>query len=152
MKIRIIGGSGSGKTHLGKILSLKYVIPHFDLDDIFWDNQASSYGIKTSPVLRDKKLNEILKSDHWIIEGVYYGEWTKRSFLEADQVIILTPNVYLQHWRVIIRWFKRKLGLLPAKKKETLKGLYELINWNHRYNRNELQKIKRLYSSCFKQG
>lgn len=41
MKIHIIGCSGSGKTYLAKALSEKYTIPHFDLDDIQWDNNAA---------------------------------------------------------------------------------------------------------------
>ena len=46
MKIHIIGCSGSGKTYLAKALSNKYDIPHFDLDDVQWDNRADSYGVK----------------------------------------------------------------------------------------------------------
>lgn len=43
MKIHIIGCSGSGKTYL---LSEKYNIPHYDLDDIQWDNNSDGYGVK----------------------------------------------------------------------------------------------------------
>lgn len=42
MKIHIIGCSGSGKTYL---LSEKYNIPHYDLDDIQWDNNSDGYGV-----------------------------------------------------------------------------------------------------------
>lgn len=46
MKIHIIGGSGTGKTYLAKKLSEKFNIPHFDLDDLFWDNSSDRYGVK----------------------------------------------------------------------------------------------------------
>lgn len=38
MKIHIIGGSGTGKSYLAEGLSEKYAVPHFDLDDLQWDN------------------------------------------------------------------------------------------------------------------
>ena len=45
MKIHIIGCSGSGKTYLATALAMKYNIPHFDLDDIQWDDDKG-YGSK----------------------------------------------------------------------------------------------------------
>lgn len=47
IKIHIIGGSGSGKSYICEKISKKFNIPHFDLDDIFWDNHAIEYGVKT---------------------------------------------------------------------------------------------------------
>lgn len=46
MKMHIIGCSGSGKTYLAKALSEKYKNPHFDLDNIQWDNNSGGYGVK----------------------------------------------------------------------------------------------------------
>lgn len=60
MKIRIIGCSGSGKTYLAKYLSDRYRIPHFDLDDIQWDNNSGYYGVKRSAESRAKMLEELL--------------------------------------------------------------------------------------------
>ena len=73
MKIHIIGCSGSGKTYLAKALSEKYNTPHFDLDDIQWDNNAGGYGVKMPLENRTELLNDILKNESWIIEGVYYA-------------------------------------------------------------------------------
>ena len=78
MKIHIIGCSGRGKTYLAKKLSNKYNIPHYDLDDIYWDNSSQEYGIKTSAEKRDKLLQNILEKDDWIIEGIYY-KWLEQS-------------------------------------------------------------------------
>lgn len=72
MKIHIIGGSGTGKTYLAKRLSVKFNIPHFDLDDLFWDNTSSQYGVKMPVEKRNNMLNDILRKRDWIIEGVYY--------------------------------------------------------------------------------
>ena len=49
MKIHMIGCSGSGKSYLANFFSEKYEIPHYDLDDIFWENTPNfSYGAKRS--------------------------------------------------------------------------------------------------------
>ena len=71
MKIHIIGCSGSGKTYLANALSKKYNIPHFDLDDIQWDNNVEEYGTKRPPDERKALLQDLLLNKEWIIEGVY---------------------------------------------------------------------------------
>ena len=72
MKIHIIGCSGTGKTYFVKRLSNKYNIPHYDLDNIYWDNSSEKYGVKTEIEKRNKLLQNILEKDDWIIEGIYY--------------------------------------------------------------------------------
>lgn len=146
-KIHIIGGSGSGKSYIAKKVSELTKIKNYDLDDLFWDNNVNYYGKKNSREIRDAKLKNILENDSWIIEGVYSG-WPQTSFYEADKIFVLKPNIYLQHIRVIIRFIKRKLGLIPSKKSETLKELIELIKWNSGYNKSlfEADFIKRFKS------
>ncbi len=95
MKIHIIGCSGSGKTYLANALSKKYHIPHFDLDDIQWNNNAKEYGEKRPLDERKALLQEILfNNDEWIIEGVYYA-WVQQSFDEADKIYVLDMPSYL---------------------------------------------------------
>lgn len=139
-KIHIIGGGGSGKTYIANRLSKILDIICYDLDDVFWDNDANTYGIKALEHVRDKKIEEILKNDSWIIEGVYH-KWLFESFKNADIIFILRPNIYLQHFRCITRFIKRKLGILPSKKKNTLKSLIKMIVWNHDYNKNKINEI-----------
>ncbi|WP_157037070.1 hypothetical protein [Oceanobacillus jeddahense] len=45
-KIHIVGGAGSGKTYLAKVLSDMFAIQAVDLDDLFWNK---SYGTKKDP-------------------------------------------------------------------------------------------------------
>ena len=71
------------KTYLANVLSKKYNISHFDLDDIQWDNNAKEYGKKRTLDERKALLQEILyNNDERIIEGVYYA-WVQQSFDEG---------------------------------------------------------------------
>ena len=147
MKIFIIGGPGSGKTFLAKKLSAEYGIPHYDLDDLFWDNTAAVYGTKRDPIERDALLNRILAENDWIIEGVYYA-WCERCFAEADSIRFLNVPRRVYRRRIIRRFIRRKLGMEKGKK-ETLGSLRDLLKWADRYqekNAVEIAKILRAYS------
>ena len=105
MKLHIIGCSGSGKTYLAKALAQKYNIPHFDLDNIQWDNNAQGYGVKMPIEKRDALLKDVLLNSEWIIEGVYYG-WVQQCFEDADRIYVLEMPKYLYKSRIIIRFIK----------------------------------------------
>ena len=142
MKIHIIGCSGTGKTYFAKALSKKYNIPHFDLDDIQWDNNSDGYGVKMPIDKRDELLKQILNKDAWIIEGVYYA-WVLESFEQADIIYVLDMPKYLYKSRIIIRFLKRKVGIEKGKK-ETLKSLYNLLKWTNKYQDKNLKEITRI--------
>ena len=142
MKIHIIGCSGSGKTYLANALSEKYKIPHFDLDDIQWDNTAREYGTKRPLDKRKALLQEVLSNDAWIIEGVYYS-WVQQSFDEADKIYVLDMPRYLYKSRIMIRSVKRKLGILKGKK-ETLKSVWNLLKWTETFQNKNMKEIKRI--------
>ena len=140
MKIHIIGCSGSGKTYLANALAKKYNIPHFDLDDIQWDNNAEGYGTKRPLEERNALLQEILNNNEWVIEGVYYA-WVQQSFDEADKIYVLDMPRYLYKSRIIIRSIKRKLGIQQGKR-ETLKSVYNLLKWTETFQNKNLKEIK----------
>ena len=142
MKVHIIGGSGSGKTYLANLLAQKYNIPHYDLDDLFWDNSANQYGTKNSPEKRDAMLKSILQNENWVIEGVYYA-WLTESFEKADTIIVLDMPKMLYKSRIIRRFFKRKLGLSQGKK-ETLKSLVNLLKWTEKFHTVNLKEIYKM--------
>lgn len=137
-RIHIIGGPGSGKSYAAQHLSHLLGIPAYDLDDLFWDSAAQSYGVRASEVERDARLAAITQEEAWVIEGVYY-RWLKPSFERADIIFVLCPNVYLRHWRILKRFGSRKLGLVPTKR-EGLLDLYRLIQWNHKYDADNLKR------------
>ena len=146
VKIHIIGGPGSGKTFLAERLSRQFGIPHYDLDDLQWDNQADGYGTKRDPRERDELLNRILQWDEWIIEGVYYA-WCARCFDEADGIFVLSVPRYQYRYRIIRRYVRRKLGLEKGKR-ETLKSLSALLAWADKYQNKNLAEIRNILKDC----
>jgi adenylate kinase family enzyme len=137
-RIHIIGGPGSGKTYAARHLSDALGIPTYDLDDLFWDLAAQSYGVRASDAERDAKLLSITDENTWIIEGVYY-RWLRPSFERADIIFVLCPNVFVRDWRILKRFVNRKLGIMQTKK-ESFTDLYCLIKWNHKYDGDNLKR------------
>lgn len=142
MKIHIIGCSGSGKTYLAKALSEKYNIPHFDLDDIQWDNTAEGYGVKMPIEKRTELLNNILENEDWIIEGVYYA-WVGKCFEDADKIYALDLPKRIYTYRIIKRAIKRKLGFERGKK-ETFKSVYNLLKWTNTFQNKNMVEIRKM--------
>lgn len=140
MKIHIIGCSGSGKTYLAKRLSDRYHIPHFDLDNIQWDNNTDFYGVKRPLKEKTEMLQKVCTHKDWIIEGVYYA-WVQQSFEEADVIYVLDTQLFLCKIRIIWRFLKRKIGLEKGKK-ESLKSLYNLLKWTNVFQKKNMPEIK----------
>lgn len=82
---------------------------------------------------RTQRLNDILKNNDWIIEGVFY-DWLQDSFSKADYIFILTTKPIVFHYRIIRRFIRRKLGIEKSKK-ETLKSLKDLLIWTNKYQK-----------------
>ncbi len=139
-KIHIIGGPGSGKTFAAGVISKKLSIPSYDLDELFWDRKAGDYHTKTTEEARSRLLAEILKTDKWVIEGVYY-KWLEDSFNKTDIIIILQTPLWLRNWRVMLRFIKRKSGLIKAKR-ESFSDFMELIKWNNKFDTDNMNRIK----------
>lgn len=142
MKIHIIGCSGSGKTYLANNLSERYGIPHFDLDDIRWDNTVSGYGIKRPMDECINLLNTVLHNDSWVIEGVYYS-WIQQSFEKADIIYVLDMPGSVYITRIILRFFKRKLGLEKGKK-ESVRSICRLLKWTKTFQKQNFPEIRTL--------
>lgn len=141
-KIHIIGGPGSGKTTLAEKLSKETGIPHYDLDDLQWDNSSDHYGTRRDPDERAKLLDAILQNEDWIIEGVYYA-WCEKCFADADKIYLLHVPRRVWRRRIIHRFFRRKLGIEKGKR-ETVKALFALLKWADRFETKNLPEIQKI--------
>lgn len=83
-KILVIGCAGSGKSTLSKELRDITGLPLFHLDNIWWKADKSHISREEF----DQKLDEILLTDRWIIDGNYSRTYEMR-FRECDTVIFL---------------------------------------------------------------
>jgi len=146
IKIRIVGACGSGKSSIAKELSKKYGVIYYETDDLVWNRSAEN--LRNSIEVRDSMLNEILKKESWIIEGVHY-KWGQDSFKKADLIFLLLPNKFLRDFRVIRRFVRTRLGFEIWNYKQTLKNLYIMIfKWNRDYDQNGIKDILKLTDEC----
>lgn len=83
-KILVIGCAGSGKSTLSKELRDITGLPLFHLDNIWWRPDRSHISREEF----DRKLDEILLTDRWILDGDYSRTYETR-FQACDTVIFL---------------------------------------------------------------
>ncbi|QSF45939.1 P-loop NTPase family protein [Paenibacillus tianjinensis] len=142
IRIRIIGGCGSGKSFIARELSERYGIPYFETDNFVWERGPEDS--RRSPEARDARLLEAVASKEWIIEGVHY-KWGIESFRAADLIFVITPNKYVRDLRVVQRFLKTNLGLEQRNYRQSLKNLYVMLfEWNRDFDREGLPKILEL--------
>ena len=83
-KILVIGCAGSGKSTFSKNLRDITGLPLFHLDNIWWKPDRSHVSREKF----DRKLDEILLTDRWILDGDYSRTYETR-FQACDTVIFL---------------------------------------------------------------
>ncbi|MBY9080227.1 hypothetical protein KIH86_02555 [Paenibacillus sp. HN-1] len=143
MKIRIIGGCGSGKTYIAQLISAKLGIPHIQTDNLVW-NRANNTKYPVEE--RDRLLAEVLRNEAWIIEGVHY-KWGYNSFQEADYILIIRNHRLIQDWRTIKRFVKTRLGLEASNYTQRLNNLFVMLFiWNRNFRREDMKRILELTS------
>lgn len=127
-KVFIIWWPGSGKSYLAKILWKKFGLPHFELDDIFWEVK---YTKRRDEEEKKKELSKIMKANKKrIIEGIFYT-FIEEALLQADEIIRLDihPNILSR------RIFKRYISGLRKNTWETFKSMRWLIKWTRWYRK-----------------
>ncbi|MEK6893298.1 MAG: hypothetical protein AABX07_03780 [Nanoarchaeota archaeon] len=104
MKIHICGIYGSGKSTLAKVLSKKFGIKNYSLDDL-------KYEIKYSKVRsveeRIKKLQEICILPEWITEGTW-SNYAEDAFKKADVIIVMDTSKFICIYRILSRHISRE--------------------------------------------
>ena len=142
-KIHILGGPGSGKSSVAAKIAATFGIAAYDLDDLFWDPAAPTYGVRADKEQRDQALAALVRQESWVIEGAYY-KWLTPSFERAELILLLTPSVWLRDWRIVKRYVLQLGGKSASRKKETFASLLNLLHWNHTYEKNVLVPARAL--------
>lgn len=89
-RIVVIGSPGAGKSTFSKQLSKIIDIPLYHLDRVYWLPNFTD----PNPDDWEKKHNEIIKKDKWIIDGNYYSTM-KQRLERATIVYFLDYSRYL---------------------------------------------------------
>jgi adenylate kinase family enzyme len=107
-RVAIIGIAGSGKSTLAVQLGLLLDLPVIHLDHVHW----KPGWVQSSPEEQAAAQRELVRGEHWIIEGNY--ESTVPIRLErADTVIYLDVPRTIALWRATRRGFRDRGRLRP---------------------------------------
>ncbi|MSS74255.1 hypothetical protein EXS72_01290 [Candidatus Pacearchaeota archaeon] len=133
-RIGIIGGSGSGKTHLAQKLSKILKIKNYELDDILW---AKKYTLKISKSSMIKILKKITTKKRWIIDRVS-SSWIAQGIKKSELVILLkipSPKII---WRLFLRHLECRIKKIP----ETWKDFIDLTKFSIEYNKGNHTSLR----------
>ncbi|WP_027634690.1 AAA family ATPase [Clostridium hydrogeniformans] len=151
MRIYIVGSVASGKTTLAKELSNKLGIKCTHLDGIVHikDKTNKEWGnIRRT----DEEINRLFKStimeSHWVIEDAGRKIFSE-GMEEADVIVHLKPSIFVRRMRVIIRFFKQKLGMeecLYTPSIHMLKFMFKALN-NYEIGKDDLETRLNQYTN-----
>ena len=129
-KISIIWASGSWKSTIANMISLRNAIILYELDDFYW---KSKYTIKEMEDKRKDNIDDIILYPSRIIEWVYIWEWVNNTFEQAD---------------IIIYCYASKIHLLTRlvnRERKKWKKIKEII-WLIKYSLNYKNKTEGLFT------
>lgn len=131
MKTIIIGNSGSGKTYLAnKLKNDQSTVIH--LDDLFW--KGDGYNEKESIDIINQKIENFLKLDNWIVEGVF-GELLTKFIPKSDNLIFLDLPWKNCKENLLSRGLENNKQNIDENAKNNFQ---ELLKWAENYwNRND---------------
>ena len=139
-KIIILGCAGSGKTTYSRKLHEITGLPLIHLDNIWWKSDRSHISRDDF----DRKLNEILQRDEWIIDGDYSRTYEPR-FKACDTVIFLDYSLD-QCMEGITERVGKKRSDIPWSEDELDPELVKQVEVYIRHNRPVILSLTEKYS------
>ena len=139
-KIIILGCAGSGKTTYSRKLHEITGLPLIHLDNIWWKPDRSHISREDF----DRKLNEILRQDEWIIDGDYSRTYEPR-FKACDTVIFLDYSLD-QCMEGITERVGKKRSDIPWSEDELDSELVKQVEVYIRHNRPVILSLTEKYS------
>ena len=131
-KIWIIGAVASGKSTLARSLSENMCISMYELDNLVHIRKSTG-DIRRSDSERDEIFNRMMKSNSWIIEGVY-RDCFKSGLDYSDCILIMDTPSRVRKLRILIRWVKQILKLEHSNYRPTLNMLRNMFRWSSSYD------------------
>ena len=108
-RVAIIGNAGGGKSTVCKALSAKLGLPHHSIDQIQW----MPGWVPTPPDEYDRRHDNLVARDRWIIDG--FGSWesVERRFDAADTIIFVDHPLWVHYWWATKRQIRSIFGGRP---------------------------------------
>jgi adenylate kinase family enzyme len=125
-RVNVIGGSGSGKTTVGRALATRLGVPFVELDELHWTHP--NWDLPELGEFRARVETATL-GDRWVVDGSY-GKARDLVWSRADTVVWLDLPFGLMLWRTVrrtvarIRSGERLWGI----QKETFRGSF--LSWD----------------------
>jgi adenylate kinase family enzyme len=129
-RVLVIGPCGAGKSTLSGELRQRLKLPLFHMDQLNW----KPGWIESSKAEIVAKLEQIVKTDRWIIDGTYGGTLAER-LKRADTVVYLDYPIRLCVTRLIKRIWTYRGRTRPdmtegCPERFDLEFLIYLLRWN----------------------
>ena len=143
-RVHICGGAGSGKTTLARQYAKHTGTPHYELDDVYYEDVPRR--VRRPPADRQQRIAEIVTSDAWVLEGIFWQPWVRPALERADRIVVLDIAARTRHARVFRRHFGALLQASPKLWPTFFPTLIELTRHNHRYRRTALRETLAVFS------
>ncbi|MCB1995062.1 MAG: hypothetical protein H6933_05065 [Burkholderiaceae bacterium] len=132
-RVQIIGGSGAGKTTLGRRLAQRHSLPFIDLDDLFWEPGWVDVG---HPELA-RRLAPQVAGDGWVVAGNYGPTTEPQLWPRLTHLLVLDLPYRLMMRRTVTRTVWRGLTGAPCcnGNRESLRRMFDkggVIRYLHR--------------------
>lgn len=102
-RIHLIGGSGAGKTTLGRRLADRLGLPFVDLDELYWEPGWRDVGHAELA----RRLAPHLDRPGWVIAGNYHATTERHVWPRATHLLVLDlpyPTLLRRTlWRTLVR-------------------------------------------------
>ncbi len=108
-KIVVVGMTAAGKSIFARALAHKINLPLVPVDSIMWKPGWTYIGDEETA----QKLEEVSKSEQWIIEGYLVEEARSTVLGRSDKIVYLDYPPMVASWRYIKRWWKHRKHARP---------------------------------------
>src|SRR5919197_744332 len=149
-RVAVIGGTGSGKTTVSRLLAQRLCVRHVELDALFW---KPGWVMPSAEEFRPI-VEAALEPDGWVVDGNYRTRLGTFVLEQADLVVWLDLPLRTKFWRIFRRTLRRVRGreVLWGTNVDTWRGAFlsrdSLFVWllkTHYANRRTLPEFLARY-------